>query len=87
MTEIENQRKPRPKRKQTQRPPVEPNRIYPRKEAAFAVGVATITLIRAYDSGYLKAYRVGRRLLHSGQHLIDWLDAGGKTGWKKGGAA
>jgi hypothetical protein len=61
------------------RPSIEPNRDYPRREAALACGVAPITIIRAYEAGHLKFYRVGRRVIHSGQHLIDWLEAGGKT--------
>jgi hypothetical protein len=31
----------------------------------------------------LKAYRIGRRVIHSGQHLLDWLNNGGKTGCVK----
>lgn len=68
------------------RPTIELNRNYNRREAALAVGCSVITLIRAYDSGHLKAYRVGRRILHSGAHLIEWMEAGGKTASLKGGA-
>src|SRR5262245_20833601 len=63
-----------------QRPPIEPTAIYSRRWAAEAVGVSEITLFRAYDSGNLKGYRVGSRVSHSGQHLIDWMESGGKTG-------
>lgn len=75
-------------RKLPHRPPLELNRLYPRSEAALVIGCATITLIRAYEAEHLKGYRVGRYIKHSGQHLIDWLEAGGKTGHsaKKGGA-
>lgn len=62
------------------RPTIEPSRNYNRQEAALACDVSEITLFRAYDSGNLKAYRVGQRVLHSGQHLLDWLEAGGRTG-------
>src|SRR5262245_55348596 len=62
------------------RPAIEPTRNYNRKEAAIACDVSEITLFRAYDSGNLKAYRVGARILHSGRHLLDWLEAGGRTG-------
>lgn len=62
------------------RPAIEPLKNYTREEAAKVVPCAQITLIRAYDNGFLSFYRVGRRILHSGQHLIDWLEAGGKTG-------
>lgn len=65
------------------RPIIEPTRNYNRKEAALACAVAEITLFRAYDSERLKAYRVGSRVLHSGQHLLDWLEAGGRTGRTK----
>lgn len=61
-------------------PAIEPGRIYNRKQAALACSVGEITLFRAYDSGNLKAYRVGSRVSHSGQHLLDWLEAGGRTG-------
>jgi len=63
--------------------PIVINQIYGRTEAAIAVGCATITLIRAHESGNLKGYRIGRNVRHSGQHLIDWLESGGKTGWHK----
>jgi len=42
-------------------------------EAALATGVAYITIVRAQERGQLACYKVGRRVLHSGQHLIDWL--------------
>jgi hypothetical protein len=63
--------------------PLEPTRNYQRPEAALACGVAVITIIRAFESGHLKAYRIGRRVIHSGQHLLDWLNNGGKTGCVK----
>lgn len=65
----------------TKRPTLDPARIYTRREAALALGVSTITLIRARDNGNLQELRVGARCLHSGQQLIDFLNAGGKTGW------
>jgi hypothetical protein len=82
---------PLPTRKEEKkgaRPALDPLAIYPRKDGARTVGVSEITLIRAYDNGHLKAFRVGRRVLHSGQHLLDWLAAGGKTSVqpKRGGA-
>lgn len=70
------------KRKRTsikRRPSIEQNRNYDRPEAALACGCAVISLIRAYDAGHLKAYRIGRRVVHSGMHLLAWLEAGGKT--------
>lgn len=64
----------------TSRPTIIPNRNYTRQEAKLACGVSVASLIRAWEAGFLKSYRVGRRVLHSGQHLLDWLEAGGKTG-------
>ncbi len=72
-------RKPRTKKEEA-RQPIELRKNYTRAEAAKVVPCAPITLIRAYYAGHLSAYRVGRNILHSGQHLIDWLEAGGKTG-------
>src|SRR5262245_7998464 len=62
------------------RPPIDPMTNYDRYEAAELVGVAWQTPFRAYDNGHLGAYRVGARVLHSGQHLLDWLQNGGRTG-------
>lgn len=67
------------------RPTIEQNRNYDRTEAALACGCAVITLIRAYDTGNLKAYRIGRRVLHSGAHLLAWLEGGGRTTKLRGG--
>lgn len=66
--------------------PIVANQIYERREAAQAARCAVITLVRAYDSGNLGAYRIGRSIKHSGQHLLDWLESGGKTGWHRKGA-
>ena len=65
------------------RPTVEPTRNYSRHEGSLAIGVSNNTLIRAFEKGHLKGYRVGRRVLHSGQMLLDWIAAGGKTGYTK----
>lgn len=62
------------------RPAIIPGRTYTRREATLACGVSTASLIRAWEAGFLKSYRVGRRVLHSGQQLLEWLEAGGKTG-------
>lgn len=61
------------------RPPLETSRNYTVPEAALAIGVAAITIWRALESQNLKSYRVGRRVIVGGQHLLDWLEAGGKT--------
>lgn len=61
------------------KPVLTPDRIYTRAESALVIGCAEITLIRARDAGHLAELRVGRNVLHSGQQLLDWLNAGGKT--------
>jgi hypothetical protein len=77
-------RKKKPPRKSDgRRPPILPTALYDRRAAAAVAGCSEITLIRAHDAGYLNAYRQGRYVKHSGQHLIDWLESGGKTGWSK----
>ncbi len=65
------------------RPPVEPSRTYTRREAALALGISVPTIIRAYEAGFLKAFRCGRRVTHSGQQLMDWRETGGQTGCRK----
>jgi hypothetical protein len=81
------QKKKRPQRKLNgRRQPILPTAIYSRPEAAAVAGCSIITLIRAYNAGHLFGYRQGRLVKHAGQHLLDWLEAGGKTGWRKGGA-
>lgn len=65
------------------RPVIEPNRKYDRRESVLACGAGINTIVRAFENGYLKAYRIGRCVMHSGQHLLDWLGSGGKTGCHK----
>lgn len=69
------------------RPTIIPNRNYTRQEAKLACGVSVASLIRAWEAGFLKSYRAGRRVLHSGQDLLDWLETGGKTGRTLAGGA
>jgi hypothetical protein len=79
-------KKKRPARKLNgYRQPILATAIYSRPEAAQVAGCAIITLIRAYTAGHLMGYRQGRLVKHSGQHLLDWLEAGGKTGWGRRG--
>lgn len=66
-------------RQKITRPTLDPTRIYTRDEAALALGVSKITLIRARDAGHLAELRAGRRCLHAGQQLLDWLNSGGRT--------
>jgi hypothetical protein len=65
------------------KPPLTPDRIYTSAEAALAIGVSTITLIRARNAGHLAELRAGRKVLHSGKQLLDWLEAGGRTSAEK----
>ena len=58
---------------------IEPDAIYARKESARACRVSEGTIIRAYQSGNLEAYTAGNRIRHTGAHLLDWLQRGGKT--------
>lgn len=90
MTEIITEKKTaakktKPRKPDGRRQPILPTAIYSRPQAAAVAGCAVITLIRAYSAGHLIGYRQGRLIKHSGQHLLDWLEAGGKTGWRKGG--
>lgn len=87
MTEIvENvtpkRRKYKPAKKSPQPPirGIEPGRNYREREAALATNCSKFTIRRARENHHLKFYRVGRLILHSGQHLLDWLENGGKTG-------
>ena len=70
-------------RKLVSKPPLTPDRIYTSAEAALAIGVSTITLIRARNAGRLAELRAGRKVLHSGKQLLDWLEAGGRTSAEK----
>lgn len=56
-----------------ERPSLQADKIYNRAESALACGVAYLTIVRAKERGELDCFRVGRRVLHSGQHLLDWL--------------
>jgi hypothetical protein len=60
--------------------PLEANRFYSRRLAAIVCDVSETTITRAYLNHYLEGYRVGRYIRHSGRHLLDWLEAGGRTG-------
>jgi excisionase family DNA binding protein len=69
------------------RPALNTETLYNRREAALVTNLSRMTLIRAFNSGNLPGYRVGTRVLHSGQQILDWLNSGGKTGWTSKGAA
>lgn len=86
---IERKRKAPVTAKRKRALPIVVNQIYDRQTAARAAGCSAITLVRAYSSGNLQGYRIGRYVKHMGSHLLEWLESGGKTGWHKqeGGAA
>ena len=63
----------------TYRPTLETSRNYPVKEGALCVGVSVATIWRAIQAGRLKTYRVGSRVIISGEQLKNWLESGGKT--------
>ena len=72
-------RKKKSYRKLNGRPqPILPTAIYDRPDAALLCGVSLLTILRAYYAGHLKAYRIGRHVRHMGQHLLDWLESGGR---------
>lgn len=86
MTEVTAEQQPAEKKKiarksngRRQPEPIHPTAIYDRPSAARITDCSVFSLMRAYDAGHLSAYRVGRHVKHSGQHLLDWLEAGGKT--------
>jgi hypothetical protein len=58
---------------------IERDAVYTRRESSRAVRVSESTLVRAYQSGHLKAHTVGNRILHTGAQLLSWLQRGGKT--------
>jgi DNA invertase Pin-like site-specific DNA recombinase len=77
-TRRKSRRKPGCKPK-TRRPPLDASRIYTLAEAALASGCSKSTIIRARDSRNLTELRVGGKIIFSGESLLSWLNAGGKT--------
>lgn len=68
------------KRHNIRRPGIVPTAIYSRNESAEILGCSWMTLMRAYLNGFLRGWPQGRYVKHSGQHLLDWMEAGGRTG-------
>lgn len=60
----------------TERPIIEPNRVYSREEVAEVLNVSLSTVKRLIASGQLRVSNpVGmRRVLIRGQHILDLLD-------------
>lgn len=63
----------------TRRPSLVPDRMYTWAEAALACGCSKSTIIRARDSKNLAELRSGNKIIFSGEALLSWLNAGGKT--------
>lgn len=63
----------------TNRPPLDPSRIYSLREGALAFGVSISTLVRARNSGNLVGLKVGAKIVFTGEALLAWLNSGGKT--------
>jgi excisionase family DNA binding protein len=70
----------RKKRFDTNRPTIEPLKIYTPEEIARMGDCSLATIMRAIGSKHLKSYKIGRNRKVSGQQFLDWLEAGGKTG-------
>ncbi len=60
----------------TERPIIEPNRVYSREEVAEVLNVSLSTVKRLINSGQLRvSHPVGmRRVLIRGQHILELLD-------------
>ena len=80
MNQISRKSKPGRKLTVSPRPGINPDQIYNRRESAAVIGCSWITLVRANLNGYLRGYRTGRTVKHTGRQLLDWLESGGHTG-------
>lgn len=69
----------KPKSKQPERQHLEPTRIYSRKDLAAIFGAHPITFLRAYRRDHLEGCTVGRLVFHTGEQVMRWLEAGGRT--------
>ena len=58
-----------------ERPPIHATAVYDTNQAAAIIGIAPITLRRAMDTGEIRHLEIGRRVLFTGAHLLDWLAA------------
>ncbi len=61
----------------TERPPIEPNRVYSREETAELLTVSLSTVKRLIASGHLRVSQPPgmRRVLILGQHILELLAA------------
>jgi excisionase family DNA binding protein len=64
-------------RHHTERPVIEPNRVYSREEVAEVLNVSLSTVKRLIGSGHLRvSHPPGmRRVLIRGQHILDLLES------------
>lgn len=90
MTASAAQTKHATKKTRTKRIPtrtlIEATRNFTPEEAAFAAGVAVVTVRRAIALNQMRPgqglahYRIGRRIVVSGAQIQAWLASGGQTG-------
>jgi hypothetical protein len=73
-------KKPKAKAAAKNRPALEPNKLYSRRETCLVIGRSEVTVIRAYLNGHLEGYTIGNRVHHMGSQILSWLEAGGRTG-------
>ncbi len=70
----------------TERPPIEPMRVYSRDEVAEILNISLSTVKRLLASGQLRASQLPgmRRVFITGQSILDMLDESVKTAaeWK-----
>jgi hypothetical protein len=62
------------------RPVIEPEKLYTRGEVAILVNRHENTIYRAWKFCNLAGRVIGNRVGHFGWQILEWLDAGGKTG-------
>jgi len=55
------------------RPSLDPRRNYSRQEAILVCGISKSALARALSSRELGCYRIRRRVIISGRHLLIWM--------------
>lgn len=70
----------------TERPPIEPTRVYSRDEVAEILNISLSTVKRLLASGHLRASQLPgmRRVFITGQSILEMLDESVKTAveWK-----
>jgi excisionase family DNA binding protein len=64
----------------TFKPEIKSDALYTYQDVALLAGVSYPTIKRAVDAGRLKADYIGSEPRIRGAAILQWLDAGGKTG-------